>query len=63
MTKYEMLMSLSDLAVIKARGFARIGESDMARYWNNVAHEYRDRALALRCADAKKEEVNDEIIA
>lgn len=55
MTKYETLMSLSDLAVIKARGFAQVGESDMARYWNNVAHTYRARALALRCADAKCE--------
>lgn len=54
MTKYEELISLSDMAVIKACHFARIKEFDMARYWNNVAHGYRARALVLRCADAKK---------
>lgn len=58
MTKYETLMNLSDLAVIKARHFAQIKESDMARYWNNVAHTYRARALALRCADAKCEKTS-----
>ena len=54
MTKYEALISLSDLAVINAREFAQVGESDMARYWNSIAHVYRERALALRCADAKE---------